>query len=293
MLLYRKKQRAPCYKSIKIQIMKKLFINILALLSLSCTDNDGNPGEPGGTAYAISGIVKDASGKPLKGARIRVENPNGNNIHYTTTSDDAGRYSIGVSAIGGYKIYAWKETEFEDYIYQVRLGMEKDSDYDAFNVPPGGVTKNFAWKLNGRIPDRVASKENGSGYFGGTLKFINYNSFTDEMPAGTEVTITLTPVAGARFLDGTSAAGKTVEKKFTIASGVGQAYYINDIPATKYKITAYARRNGATRPVHIGSGSPDEFYADAEYYFKPEGGSGSYENGLVSPNEYYFYLMGK
>ena len=258
---------------------------------MSCEVTPMNPNNA--QPYTISGTVKDASGNPLRGARIRVENPNGNNIHYTATTNEAGKYSVTVSAIGGYKIYAWKESVFEDQLYQIRLGMEKESDYDAFNVPASGTTKDFVWKLSGRIPDRVASKENGTGYFGGTIKFINYNAFTDEMPAGTEVSVLFTPVAEAKYLDGTSAVGKTIERKFTIASGVGQAYYLNDIPATKYKITVSSLKNGVKKAVHVASGSSDEFLANAEYYFKPEGGSGSYENGLISPNEYYYYLMSK
>lgn len=268
-----------------------LFFLLAGLLVMSCEVTPMNPDNA--QPYTISGTVKDAAGNPIRGARIRVENPNGNNIHYTATTNETGKYSVTVSAIGGYKIYAWKESVFEDQLYQIRLGMEKESDYDAFNVPASGTTKDFVWKLSGRIPDRVASKENGTGYFGGTIKFINYNAFTDEMPAGTEVSVLFTPVAEAKYLDGTSAVGKTIERKFTIASGVGQAYYLNDIPATKYKITVSSLKNGVKKAVHVASGSSDEFLPSAEYYFKPEGGSGSYENGLISPNEYYYYLMNK
>lgn len=267
------------------------FFFFAGLLLMSCEVTPMNPDNA--QPYTISGTVKDAAGNPIRGARIRVENPNGNNIHYTATTNEAGKYSVTVSAIGGYKIYAWKESVFEDQVYQIRLGMANESDYDAFNVPASGTTKDFVWKLSGRIPDRVASKENGTGYFGGTIKFINYNAFTDEMPAGTEVSVLFTPVAEAKYLDGTSAVGKTIERKFTIASGVGQAYYLNDIPATKYKITISSLKNGVKKTVHVASGSSDEFLASAEYYFKSEGGSGSYENGLISPNEYYFYLMSK
>lgn len=266
---------------------------LLSVFLTSCSEDDSRiepianqPGKP----YTISGTVKDGSGNPVKNARIRIENPNGNNIHYTTTSNDAGQYSITVSAIGGYKMYAWKEATMENATYQVRLGMENVSDYDAFNVPASGITKNFLWKLSGRIPDRVVSNENGSGYFGGTIKFINFNSLTDQIPPGTEVIVTLTPVAGAQFLDGTSAAGRTVEKRFTIVDGVGQAYYINDIPATKYTITATSRKDGVNKMVYIGNGNPDVFMPNAEYYFRPESGSGSYESGLGSPNEHYFYI---
>lgn len=264
------------------------------MISSSCSKGKqhtpGNNEEPV-KAYTITGIVKDYSGNPVPGARIRVENPTGNNIHYTTATNEAGKYSVTVSAIGGYKIYAWKEVAFNNEVYQVRLGMETDADYNAFSVPAGGTVKNFIWKISGRIPDRTVSKENGTGYFGGSIKFINYNSITDEMPAGTQVTITLTPYTGARYLDGTPSTGKVVEKTFTIHNGVGQAYYINDIPATHYKITVLSTLNGVTKNVHIGSGTPDVFHAAAEHYFKSEGGSGSLENGLLSPNEFSFYLM--
>lgn len=275
--------------------MKQFTICIFTLLTMfliSCDKEKTKPApdNPASKPYTISGTVKDAAGGPVKNARIRIENPNGNNIHYTSTSDEAGKYSVVVSAIGGYKIYAWKETTFEGLTYQVRLGMEVESDYDAFSVPASGSTKNFVWKLSGRISDRTVSKENGTGYFGGTLKFINYSSFIDQMPAGTEVTIRLTPVANAKFIDGTIASGKIIERKFTIAGGVGQGYYLNDIPATKYKITASAVLNGVNKVVNIGRGNPDAFYGDAEYYFKPEGGSASYESGLGSPNEYAFYV---
>lgn len=270
-----------------------LLMSILHLVSCTKDSNTPDPDQPGTKAYTITGTVKDAAGNVVKSARIRVENPTGDNIHYNTTSDGNGKYSVTVSAIGGYKIYAWKEAEFEGELYQVRLGMEKEADYDAFSVPAGGVVKNFVWKLNGRIPDRVASKENGTGYFGGTLKLINYNSMTDQLPAGTEVTVTLSPLAGAKYLDGSDATDKLVERKFNIATGVGQAYYINDIPATRYRITALGSFNGVSKRIDLGLGSPDELKPSQDYIFPPEGGSGSYESGLGSPNETAFYLMKK
>lgn len=275
------------------QTATKIVWAIIMIVLFSCSKSGGNTGgtETPDKPYTISGIIKDVSGNPVPGARIRVENPTGNNIHYTTSTNEAGRYSVTVSAIGGYKIYAWREVEFNNEVYQIRLGMETDADYNAFSVPAGGIVKNFVWKISGRIPDRTISKENGTGYFGGTIKFINYNSITDQMPAGTQVTIKLTPFTGARYLDGTPSTGKTVEKTFTVLDGVGQAYYINDIPATHYKITASATLNGTTKNVNIGSGTPDVFKNSAEHYFKSEGGSGSLENGLGSPNEYSFYVM--
>lgn len=269
---------------------------ILGLFSFCSKKNsssgDGGPGDPPPVKpNTVSGIVLDASGNPVAGARIRAENPTGDNIHLTATSGADGKYSLQLTSIGGWKIYAWKEVELGDNIYQVRLGMENQTDYDAF-TPTKGVLRNFVWKLSGRIPDRTVSKENGTGYFGGTIKFINYNSLVDEMPPGTEVTIHLTPAEGAVYLDGSSAAGKTVIKTFTIVSGVGQAYYINDIPATKYVIRVTSKLNGTEMTSYISGGNPDEFFEGFEYTFQPEpGSSGSYESGLGSPNEYPFYIL--
>lgn len=42
--------------------------------------------------------------------------------------------------------------------------------------------------------------------------------------------------------------------------------------------------------VYIGAGNPDVFTPNADYCFRAESGSGSYENGLGSPNEHYFYI---
>ncbi len=266
------------------------FALIIGLFSF-CSKKGMGEEAGGGAPNTVHGTVVDASGKPVPGARIRAENPTGDNIHINATSGADGKYSVQLTSIGGWKIYAWKEVEFEGNTYQVRLGMQNDADYDAFTPSSKALTRNFVWKLSGRIPDRIVSKENGTGYFGGTVKFINYNSLIDIMPPGTEVTIKFTPVDDAKYLDGTSAAGKILTKSFTIKDAVGQAYYVNDIPATKYVITATSKLNGVNLNVYIGGGNPDEFFEGFEYTFQPEGGSGSYESGLGSPNEYSFYIL--
>lgn len=271
-------------------LTRTAFALIIGLFSF-CSKKGKGEETGGGTPNTVVGTVTDASGKPVSGARIRAENPTGNNIHINATSGTDGKYSVQLTLIGGWKIYAWKEVEFEGNTYEVRLGMEKDSDYDAFTPSAKGLTRNFVWKLEGKIPDRTISKENGSGYFGGTVKFINYNSLIDIMPPGTEVTVKFTPADGAKYLDGSSAAGKIVTKSFTIKDGVGQAYYINDIPATKYVITATSKLNGENLKAYIGGGNPDKFFEGFEYTFQSEGGSGSYESGLGSPNEYSFYIL--
>lgn len=278
-------------KTIKMKRLPTIISLVLLTGLFSFCGKKDKDNNPAGTPNTVSGIVVDAAGKPVAGARIRAENPNGNNIHVTGTSGADGKYSLKLTSIGGWKIFAWKEVEFEGNIYQVRLGMENDSDYDAFTPSSTGLVRNFFWRLSGRIPDRTPSKENGTGYFGGTIKLINFNSWVDIMPPGTEVTVTFTPLAGARYLDGTTAAGKIITKNFTIKDGVGQAYYVNDIPATKYVITVASKVKGKSINTYVSYGNPDDFFEGIEFVFPTEGGSGSKESGLGSPNEHSFYIV--
>ena len=255
----------------------------------SCAKNP--PEGPGGTAEAntVSGIALDAQGKPLAGVKVRAENPTGDNIHIDGTTGTDGRYKLKLSSIGGWKIYAWKEVEYQDKVYHLRLAMKTDADYDAFSTDDKAVVKDFVWKLNGRIPDRPASYENGSGYFGASLRLVNYNSLVAAMPAGTKVTVTLTPVSGAQYLDG-SPATTPVVKTFTIQNG-NSNYYMGDVPVTEYRITAQSLFNGTTKQVFIGANSSSNLTAWVEFYFDPAASSsGSYESGLNSPNDFPFYM---
>lgn len=141
-----------------------------------------------------------------------------------------------------------------------------------------------------RIPDRTASPENGTGYFGGTIKFINYNTLTDQIPAGTPITVKLTPKAQATYLDGTSATRQSGRKVVHHHSRCRTGLLNQYIPATHYTITVTSTQNGNKKAVEVGNGNPDWFYPLTGYYFKSEGGSGTLESGLISPNEHYFYI---
>lgn len=229
--------------------------------------------------------------KPLAGVKVRAENPTGYNIFIEGTTGTDGKYSLKLTSIGGWKIYAWKEVEYKGKIYHLRLGMPEDKDYDAFTPGEKGAIKNFVWKLSGRLPDRGADVKNGFGYFGGSLLFVNVNNVVPQMVAGTKVTVTLTPTSSAKYLDGTpaTAAGK-IQKTFTTTSGVDQNYYMGDIPVTEYRITIESERNGIKKQVYVGS-NYSELYEWLEFDFDPAGGSsGSYESGIQGPNDTPFYM---
>lgn len=272
--------------------MKQFIIAILLLITfpavlLSCSKSKPteteNP-EPGAN-YMVKGKVLDQAGNPVAGAKVRAQNTTGANLQVEGHTKADGSYSLNLSFVGGWTIYAWKETEINGNIYYFRMGMPSVEDYEAFTPGANPVIKNFVWKSSGRIPDRTISKENGTGYFGGTIRFTNFNSLTPEMNPGTEVSITFTPVDGATFPDGSSAQGKVVTKTISIVGGVGQAYYVNDIPFTKYSISAKA--NG--KAIKLGANDTDNFF-DKHTYIMPTAGGTSLESGIGSPNEHSFYM---
>lgn len=240
--------------------------------------------------YTVTGVVLDTKGKPMAGVKVRADNDALYGSAEVTT-DAKGRYKLPKLEIGGWKIYAWKEVTYKGKTFHLRMGMPKEADYDAFSPGKEGAEKNFKWQLSGIIPDRPRSEQSASGYFGGTLRFTNMDAETLSMPAGTEVSVTLTPVAGATLFDGS--APKTIQKTFTIEDGVGFNYWIKDIPQCEYRITAESTKNGVKKPIHLSTNIYNGFGPAIEnFYFKPASSSmGTYENGLQGPEDFPFYMQ--
>lgn len=270
-----------------VQFFVCLLIGALFITSCNKKDKPESSGEPN----TVSGTVTDAQGQPLAGVKVRADNPNGNNIHVEGTTDANGKYKLKLTSIGGWKIYAWKEVRYMDNTYILRLGMKNDTDYDAFATEDKALVRDFVWKLSGRIPDRPARADYTSGYFGGSILFVNVNRTGSRMPDGTKVTVTLTPVNGtARNVDGTPAT--TITKTFTIVSGVGQSYYIGDIPLAHYRMTVTSELNGVSRNVKLAYMSTSSEWNDwFEFVFDPIPlSTGSYESGLTSGTDTPFYM---
>lgn len=277
------------YVFVRSSLLASACAAILFLSSCSKSSPEKPGGSGSGEPNTVSGIAVDAQGHPLAGVKVRAENPTGDNIHVDGTTGADGRYKLKLSSIGGWKIYAWKEVQYEDQTYHLRLGMKTDADYDAFATDDKAVVKDFVWKLSGRIPDRPASAENGWGYFGASLRLVNFNDLVPVMPAGTKLTITLNPISGAKYLDGTPALSSVV-KSFVIQNGTSN-YYLSDVPVTTYRITVQSELNGVTKAVYVGANSSSDLNEWLEFYFDPAGSStGSYESGINSPNDSPFYL---
>jgi hypothetical protein len=264
---------------------------MMAISSCKKTNSGNGPGTDPGEPNTVKGKVVDAQGNPLAGVKVRAVNPNGINMFAEGLTDANGNYKIPVTPLGGWTIMAWKEAAYKGKTFYLRLGMKNDADYSAFATNGGSVTRDFVWKLTGRIADRTTSPENGWGYFGGCLRFVNDNGVVGPMTAGTKVTVTLAPTAGAKYLDGTNAtAAGTITKTFTMASGTNN-YYITDIPVTEYHMSIESELNGVRKQVYIGGNNYNLLNEWLEFDFNPAPGSGgSYESGIITPNDFPYYM---
>jgi hypothetical protein len=250
-------------------------------------------------ANMVTGVVLDTKGKPIAGAKVRAENPTGYNIHVDGTTDANGKYTLKLTSIGGWVIYAWKTITTEDGdTYHLRIAGEKESDYAAFAPGKTPVVRNFRWKLTGAIPDRPQAPDFSSGYFGGSLRFVNdhYNENgggATEMPEGTVITVTLTPVAGAKYLDGTPAT-QVITKTFKIKQRVPRDvnFYIGDIPVTEYTVSA---KTNTGKEVYLGRNKfnySEHVQQSTASFYPALGSSGSYESGIGVGAAYNFpYYM--
>jgi hypothetical protein len=269
-----------------------LLLAAFCLVFFSCLEEEETPTptpDPGTAApYTVTGTVVDTKGNPMAGVKVRADNDALYGSAEVTT-DANGTYTLPKLEIGGWKIYAWKEVNYKGKTYHLRMGMPNEADYNAFSPGKEGAVKNFSWQLSGPIPDRPRSERSGSGYFGGTLLFTNLGPDAVQMPSGTVVTVTLTPVAGATLFDGS--APQVIKKSFTIEEGEYN-YWIHDIAQCEYRITAEGKLNGNTKQILIGTSAYGGHTPAIEsFFFKPDLTSGgNYENGMLSSNDNPFYI---
>ncbi|MBF9141919.1 carboxypeptidase-like regulatory domain-containing protein [Hymenobacter properus] len=269
-------------------------------LSLAACTHTGDPapspsgGNTGGSgsqaAYTVAGVVLDTKGQPVAGALVRAEN-DVTHSQAEVHTDATGHYTMPKLEFGGWKIYAWKETTYKGQAYTLRMGMPNAADYDAFSTTAQGTVRNFRWQLSGRIPDRpISSMSPGAGYFGGAFRFGTLDSNFNSLPAGTEVTVTLTPVAGATLFDGS--APQVIQKSFTVvnASPAQYNYWLTDIPQCEYRITAQSNFNGITKALTLSADLAAPYQTALPGNYFKSSGSGSYESGLGEPQIPVIYL---
>jgi hypothetical protein len=236
--------------------------------------NDPQPSveEPADTkAGTVSGTVVDSHGKPIAGARVRIEN---DWSYYDVSTNAEGKYTSPTLPLGGFKVVAWATIPYQGQDYTLRMGMPQASDYDYFD-PKDGVVRNFEWQISGRIPDRAAA--DAGGYFGAALELMSgTGSIWDErMNPGDKVYVTLKPTSP--LIDGS--IGEVIERSFTIKSG-NDTYLLLDIPTGQYEISC-VRVTPENYQEQLLIGTFSEQWASAVITFQPgEYGIGTYESGV-------------
>lgn len=244
-----------------------------ALFLTSCEEKIITPIEEpvDSRAGTVSGIVQDSQGKPIAGARVRVEN---DWSYYDLTTDAQGKYTSPTLPAGGFKVVAWATLPYLGQDYTLRMGMPQATDYDFFD-PKAGVVRNFKWQISGRIPDRAAA--DAGGYFGAALELMNgTGSIWDErMNPGDQVYVTLKPTSP--LIDGST--GQVTERYFTIQSG-NDTYLLLDIPTGQYEISAI-RVTPENYQEQLLIGTFSEQWESAIITFQPDSyGVGNYESGV-------------
>lgn len=265
--------------------MRKDFLVVLALTSHlgACLclggcedDSDTDTGtDTEAQAGKVTGVVQDTQGKPIAGAKVRIEN---DFAYYDVTTDANGRYLSPTLPLGGFKAIAWAHVNYQGKSYKLRMGMPNPTDYDFFSSEQGAV-RNFKWQLSGRIPDREA--DGSTGYYGGALEFLNGTGsiYDARMTAGDTVNLTLVPTGP--LIDGST--GQTQQRSFTIRSG-NDTYFASDIPGGVYQVTAERVTPGGQHE-QLLVGPFNQQGASATVSFEPDS-LYTYESGLGTTSLY-------
>lgn len=283
--------------SLKMSVLLASAILLIASCTKTGSDKPTNPAEPNNppasnVGKTVTGVVLDIKGNPVAGASVRAEN-DVYNAWVEGTIDEKGKYTLSGIEFGGWKIYAWKDAEFDGKTYHLRMGMPKTEDYNPFAGDNSkAVVKNFVWQLSGVIPDRKHDDLNSYGYFGGSVNFVTLDIDFNALPDGTEVTVTCTPTPGAVLFDGSPA--QAVVEKFTAhdTRPANYLYLIHDIAQSHYNLTATCKINGETKKVLMGWDIDKTTNETIDNFsFLPDGSShGSYESGIQTQTDNPIYM---
>jgi hypothetical protein len=237
-------------KKIRQSLLKGIFVlSLLSLLAFSQKTELLSARKPTKTAIltppgTVTGVVKNAQGKPIAGAKVRIEN---DFAYYDVTTNAKGQYSCYVRSIGSFKAVAWASIPYLGKNYNLRMGMPDEADYDFFD-PRGGAIRNFQLQVSGSIPDRSDS------YFGFTLSLNNTGSIYTGLFLKPGETVDVILVPDGPLLDGS--VGEKIERQATVPN-MNESIKIDDIPLGKYKAYAYVDRNGAWQRLRIGASSTE------------------------------------
>jgi protocatechuate 3,4-dioxygenase beta subunit len=108
-----------------LQSKRWLYAMAMIVAFSSCKKDVVSPPETPSEPNTVVGTVVDRQGQPIAGAKVSAVNPNGYNIHTDAITDANGKYKIKLTSIGSYKIYAWKEVQYQGKTLQPAFGYEE------------------------------------------------------------------------------------------------------------------------------------------------------------------------
>lgn len=196
-----------------------------------------------GQARTVSGTVIDSLGRPIPGAIVDISPALTTGVVRTTT-DANGRYVAEGLIDVPYNAYAWAYVEYNGRQICLRLGMESQTDYNAF-VPVQGVQRNFVMQFSGfmgveRDPDYQ---------FGGTLKIHYAYAYRGN---GNRFEVSFTPTGPT--IDGTTVAPFT-----RLIDPETESVYA--VPPGPYVVTVtLVGRDGSRTPLRVKHS--DDYWGD-------------------------------
>jgi hypothetical protein len=226
----------------KLSDMKNLsyFLLLLSLLT-ACSKSDDVDSGTGEQPGYLTGIAKDAAGKPLRSVHVIVDHTILHNSNMTTYTNPEGKYKVKV-ADGSWRVYAKHQVNYHGKFYTFYLHPENPA-----GVGGEGGVRNFEWKLTGPRPEPL------QGEYGGLVTIDHYPGvFIDD----SKIEFTLTP--DGPLVD--KSAGKTLKMK------AEDGYNLKDIPVGRYQVTATYEG----KPVKLRKwNSEEEFKATFQLDFLP------------------------
>lgn len=168
--------------------------------------------------YAM-GTVRDAQGKPIKGAEITINNTGGVVNNLIGYSDANGNYKIKLSTgggplIGSYYVRGHVTVNYLNYPFKLALFVEDDSAFS----PEVGAVKNLKLTIAG-----PRSNFGDSGWYGGTIEVDNHTS-NSHFP---NIEVTLEPLGP--LVDGSAGETQVARPDWL---------YSYNVPVGQYKVTA-------------------------------------------------------
>lgn len=213
---------------------------------------------------SVTGVVVDAQGKPIEGARIWVK-PSLTTGLVQARTDEEGRYKAEGLLTIPYNTYAWYKMTYRDKTLCMRVAPAKVSQYDSF-VPTDGVVRDFKLRIAGLIDDR------DNFYYGGQVR-VFYQGFGRDA----NVQVKFEPLGP--LADGS--VGKTLVRS-------PKDMMIEDIPVGAYRVTASITEGGRTRQARLGRKNYDATAEVTMEWESKDSCIGSFGNGL---DRAYLYIQ--